>query len=63
VRANNFRALRFVLNKIVYFRNSTIEYGNFVAVIVHIENEILAHNGKADQAYVAAFVLHNGSLL
>ena len=63
VCADDLRALRFVVNEVVYFRNCSVEDSDFVAMVVHIQNQVLSHDRKADQSDVAICVLHTPSLI
>ena len=59
VGAHNLRALGFVRNKLIYFGDRSIENGDLVAVIVHIQDQVLAHHGQADQSDITCFWLHS----
>ena len=59
VRADNVCALRFAIDELIDFRYCPVEDGDFKAVVVHIEDEILAHDGKSDQSDVASIRLHS----
>ena len=48
MRANDLRPFGFVRDELVYFGNRPVEHGNFVAVIIHIEHQVLAHDGQPD---------------
>jgi hypothetical protein len=50
VRSNNLRTFGLVGQKVVHLRHGAVENGHFEAVIVHVEDKILSHDGKADQA-------------
>ena len=52
VRPDNLCAFGFVGHEIVDFRNSAIEYRNLKAVVVHVEDEVLAHDGQANEGDV-----------
>ena len=58
VRAHHLRAVGFVRDEIVDLRDGAIEDGHAVAVVVHIQDQVLAHYREADQSDVASFRLH-----
>jgi len=58
VSAHNQRAGRFMLNKIVDLGHSAVKHGNFVSVVVHVQDQVLPHHGKADESDVTALRLH-----
>ena len=43
-------SLGFVGQKVVHFGDGAVEDGNFEAVVVHVEDKILSHDGEADEA-------------
>src|SRR5262245_34418949 len=51
----------FVMNEFVYLRDGAVEDGHAIAVVVHIQNQVLSHHGQADQTNVTTFPLHNYS--
>ena len=61
MRADNLRALGLILDKVVYFGDGSIENGDLVAVVVHIQNQILTHHREANQSDVAICVWHSRS--
>ncbi len=50
VGADNLGALGFVGEEVVHLGNGAVEDGNFEAVVVHVEDKILSHDGEADEA-------------
>ena len=48
VRADNLRAFGFVVQEVVNFGHCSIEYGDAISMVVHIQDQILAHDGQAD---------------
>ncbi len=58
MRADYLRALGFVVDELVDFGNGSIEDRHFVSVVVHVQDQVLAHDGKADQSDVTEFILH-----
>src|SRR6266436_4430073 len=59
VGAYYLRAFGFVVEEVVNLGDGSIEYGNAVSMIVHVQDQILAHHGEADESDVAAFCWHN----
>ena len=58
VRAHHLRPLGFVGQKVVHLGNGAVEHGNFEAVVVHVEDKVLSHHCKADQADIARCIRH-----
>ena len=58
VRAHHLGAGGFVRDEIVDLRNGAIEDGHAISVVVHIQDQVLAHYREADQADVTGFGLH-----
>ncbi len=52
VGADDVRALRLIDEKLVYLGHGAVVDGHDEAVVVHIENQVLAHHGEADEADV-----------
>ena len=50
VRADDLRALGFVGDEVVDLGDGAVEDGDLESVVVHVEDEVLSHDGKADQA-------------
>src|SRR5262245_8017834 len=61
MRAYYMRSGGFVLNEFVYLRNGAVEDGHAIAVVIHIQDQILSHHGQADQTNVTTFLLHKYS--
>ena len=59
VRADDLRALGFVLDEVVNLGNGSIEHGHAEAVVVHVQNQILAHHREADQSDVTICIWHS----
>ncbi len=57
--ADNLRALCLIGQKVIDLRNSPIEDGDFKAVVVHIQDQVLAHDGQPDQTDITSCVLHS----
>jgi hypothetical protein len=54
VRADDLGALGLVGEEVVDLGNGAVEDGDFEAVVVHVEDEVLSHDGKADQADITS---------
>ena len=61
VSADDVGALGFVGEEVVHLGDGAVEDGHLVAVVVHVEDEVLAHHGQADQADVTRGVWHTCS--
>ena len=61
VRAHHLRSLRFVGQKVVDLGNGAVEDGHFESVVVHVEDQILSHHGKADEADITQCFRHFSS--
>ncbi len=59
MRADDLRALGFVLEELVDLGDGSIEDGHAVAVVVHVQDQILAHDSEADQSDVASCSWHS----
>src|SRR5438105_842217 len=59
VSADDLRSRSFVLNKIVDLGDGAVEDRDLVAVVVHIEDQVLPHDGEADESDVTTFRLHS----
>ena len=55
MRTNDGRAFCFVVHELIDFRDGPVENGNFETVVVHVEDQILAHDGKSDQSDITSF--------
>jgi hypothetical protein len=58
VRADDLGALGFVGEEVVDLGDGAVEDGHFEAVVVHVEDEVLSHDGKADEADITRSVWH-----
>ena len=58
VGADDVGALGFVGEEVVDFGGGAVEYGHFEAVVVHIEDKVLSHDGKTDEADITRSVWH-----
>ena len=58
VRADDLRALRLVVDELVHLGDGAVEHGHLVAVVVHVQDQVLAHDGQADQADITTRVRH-----
>ncbi len=61
VRADDLGALGFVGQEVVHFGDGAVEDGHLEAVVVHVEDEVLSHDGEADQADVTRCFWHKFS--
>ena len=61
VSADDVGAFGFVGEEVVDLGDGAVEDGHFEAVVIHVENEVLTHYGKADQADVTRGVWHTCS--
>src|ERR1700734_3444044 len=61
VRAHNLRALRFICNEVVDFGNSPVKHGHLESMVVHVEDKILSHHSKANQADITRSIGHSFS--
>jgi hypothetical protein len=48
MRSDNLRSLGFVGDQIIRPKDGAVEYGDLTAMAVHVEDEILSHDSKAD---------------
>src|SRR5262245_56051192 len=53
MRANDIRAFGFLVEKLVHLRHRSIKCDHSKAVVVHVQNQILAHNGQANHRDIA----------
>ena len=53
MRADDLGALGFVVEEIVHLGNGAVEGHDGEAVVVHVQNQILAHDGQPDQCDVS----------
>src|ERR1043165_4740336 len=58
--ADDVSAFGFLVEKVVHLRDGAIESDHGEAVVVHVEDEVLAHDGEADECDVS-FGVHNVS--
>jgi hypothetical protein len=58
VRSNHLRSFGLVVKKFVYLRGRPVEDRNLVAVIVHVQNQVLAHYRQTDQPDIATSLSH-----
>ena len=58
VRPHYVRALGFVFEKTVDLRHRAVEYRHAIAVVVHVEDKVLAHHGQAYEADITIGVCH-----
>ena len=61
VRAHNLGALGFIVQEVVHLGHSAVEDGHAVAVVVHVEDQVLAHDGQTDQADITICVFQKSS--
>jgi hypothetical protein len=53
VAADNILALGTGIHKVINLAGGTVEHGYFKTVAFHVQNEVFAHHGEADQADIA----------
>ena len=58
MRADDIGAFRFIVEEVVDFGDGPVEDGHVVAVVIHIEDQILAHDGEADQSDITRCLRH-----
>jgi len=56
--AEHFRALGLVREEVIHFFRGAVVGDDGEAVVVHVENEILAHDGQTDESDVALRLFH-----
>src|SRR5437773_273415 len=61
MRASDLRTFRFILEEIVDLRNRAVEHGHLIAVVVHVQDQVLTHNGQSNQCDVTALFVHRRS--
>ena len=61
MRADDLGALGFVGEEVVHLGDGAVEDGDLEAVVVHVEDEVLAHDGQADEADITHWIWHEGS--
>ncbi len=52
-------ALGFVGDEVVDLGDGAVEDGDLESVVVHVEDEVLSHDGKADQADITSWFRHS----
>ena len=62
VRTDDVGAFGLVGDEVIDFGYGTVEDGDLEAVVVHVEDEILSHDGKADEADIASWIRHKVSV-
>jgi uncharacterized protein (DUF302 family) len=62
MRAHHLRAGGFVADELIDLGNRSIEYGHAIPVVVHVQDQVLAHDGQADQPDVTIFFFHRSLL-
>ena len=62
VRAHHLRAGGFVGDEVIHLRDGAIKNGYAIAVVVHVQNEVLAHYRETDEADITSFRLHDAPL-
>ena len=58
VGADDLGALGLVGQKLVDLGGGAVEDGDFIAVVVHVQHQVLSHDCKADEADVARCLFH-----
>lgn len=59
----NLCSFRFIVQEVVHFAGGAIVRTHDEAMIVHVENEILAHDGEADECYIRLWLRHDRAML
>jgi hypothetical protein len=49
----NFRAFRFFREEFIYLGSGAVVGHDSVAVVIHVQDEVLAHDGQANQCDIA----------
>ena len=59
--AKDFRALGLVIEEVVHFGNRAVEGHHGKTVVVHVQNQILAHHGQTDECDISLWfhLLHS----
>ena len=60
VRPYYLRALRLIREEIVHLGDGTVEDGDLVAMVVHVQHQVLAHHRQSDQSDIAICFRHVG---
>src|SRR6185312_603322 len=50
-----------VADELIDFGDGAVIDRNFESVVVHVEDQVLAHDGESDQSDIASFLLHSFS--
>ena len=58
VRADDLGALGFVGDEVIDLGDGAVEDGDLESVVVHVEDEVLSHDGKADEADITHWIWH-----
>ena len=58
VATDHLGALRLIGEKLIDLRRRAVEDCHRVAVVVHVQNQILPHHGEADQTDIASSLCH-----
>jgi hypothetical protein len=61
MRSDDLRSLRLILYEIIHFRDGPVEHSHFVAVVVHVQNEVLSHHRQTNQSNVTTSLFHQSS--
>ena len=51
--ADDLRALGFAAEKLIHPGDRAVEHGHGEAVVIHVEDEVLAHDGQTDQSNIS----------
>jgi hypothetical protein len=58
VRADDLGSLGFVGDEVVDLGDGAVEDGDLESVVVHVEDKVLSHDGKADEADITHCIRH-----
>ncbi len=58
MRADHLGSLRFVVDEVVDLGDRPIEHRDLVAVVVHVQHQVLAHDRQANQSNIASCLSH-----
>ena len=61
VRPDDLRSLGFVGEEVVHLGDGAVEDGDLVAVVVHVQHQVLAHDRQSDQSDIAICFRHVGT--
>src|SRR5688572_27704962 len=62
VRSYDLCSSGFLFDEFVYLGDGSIKYSHAVTMVVHVQDQVLAHDSQTDQSDVTTFFLHESSL-